>query len=90
MAGDVLDLLRRKGVVKADRGAAGMHGAEVGYQVLGPIAGHDHRKLPGLQTDDPQAQRERSDLIPVLAPAETSPALGALPAEGLLGVEAPA
>jgi hypothetical protein len=80
-----VDLLRRKGVVKADRGALGMHDAEVSYQVLGPIPCHDHHKLPGLQTDGPKAQRDGSDLIPVLALGETSPALRALPTEGLVG-----
>ena len=82
VAGDVLDLLWRQGVVEADRGALGVLDGEVGDQVLGAVARHDHAELTGPESERPQAQGDAADKVAVLSPRQAMPAVLGPPIQG--------
>ena len=70
VGGDVLDLLRGQGVVERDARRPGVHGGEVGQQVLDAVAGHDRHEVAPADAEGPKAHRRLGSLLPVLAPGE--------------------
>ena len=78
---DVGHLVGGQGVVDRHRHRAGVHGRDVGQDVLEPVRGHDRDPVTGAYAEVHQRRRDVERGLAQLAPGQRAPA-GAVPAVG--------
>ncbi len=78
---EVLDLLRRGGVVDRHRCRPEQDGRDVGDVELRPVAHHEDDPLAGDDAEGGQRRREATGPVGVVGPGPLAPAVAFLPAE---------